>query len=460
MNNIHIKNFAGRHLHFVGIGGISMSGLAEILHSKGYSISGSDLQDSPITQGLKTQGIRVFTGHSGANVSGVDLVIYTAAVKDDNPELIEAHRVGIPALDRATLLGQIMETFSYPIGVAGTHGKTTTTSMLSIILDYAQLDPTILVGGQVDALGGNVRIGQSSYFLTEACEYVGSFLKFRPLMSIILNIDIDHLDYFKDIDHIYSTFLEYARLVPKEGTIIGCYDDPRVRQLLDELDCHTISYGLKSGSKWLAHDIVFDKMGCPSFKVTDQGKFIGTFSLRLPGDHNVLNALAAIAAASTIGVSVATIKEAILGFRGTNRRFEEKGYTGKGAMVIDDYAHHPTEIRATVKAMSNFNKKLWCVFQPHTYTRTKILFKDFTEAFDGVDHLIIADIFPAREKDPGNIHSRDLAKALSDKGIDCIYMSDFGKTAAYLETKAKADDLIITMGAGDIYKVGEMLVKN
>lgn len=459
MKHIHIRDFSGGHIHFIGIGGISMSGLAQILHSRGYKVSGSDLVQSPITQKLSSMGIKVFTDHRADNIKSADLIAYTAAVKDDNPELVEAKRLGLPSLDRASLLGQIMETFSYPIGVAGTHGKTTTTSMLAMILYYARLDPTILVGGEVDAIGGNVRIGQSSYFLTEACEYVGSFLKFRPLLSIILNIDLDHLDYFRDIDHIYSTFLDYARLIPKEGSMIGCYDDPRVRRLLTELDCNTISYGLEAGADWQAYDISYDDLDHPSFKLSYRGRYLDTFSIRLAGKHNILNSLAAIIAASTIGIDKATIKKALEDFKGTHRRFEEKGYTSQGALLIDDYAHHPTEIKATVKAAKNLGKRLFCIFQPHTYTRTKILFDDFVEVLSGVERLIIADIYAAREKDPGDIHSKDLAEALTKKGVDCLHISDFEKIAEYIRAKVKKDDIVITMGAGDIYKVGDMLIK-
>jgi UDP-N-acetylmuramate--alanine ligase len=461
MDNIHIRDYKGKHVHFIGIGGISMSGLAEILHEKGYRISGSDLQPSPITESLMHKGMTIYKGHSADNIQGAELVVYTAAVKDDNPELVEAKKRNIPAMDRATLLGQIMDTYQTAIGVSGTHGKTTTTSMLALVMHESDLDPTILVGGQLDEIGGNVRTGNSDFFITEACEYVDSFLKFRPNIALILNIESDHLDYFKDIDHIYSSFVKYARLVPTSGYVIGCGDDPLVSKLLAEVDCNTISYGIDRPADWTAREITYDNTGCASFIVMKDGHSFGRFELKVPGRHNVYNALATIAASHIMGIPADKIKNSLLKYHGTHRRFERKGTTENKAVLIDDYAHHPTEIKTTINAALNYpHNKLWCIFQPHTYTRTKMLFNDFIEAFEGVDQLIITDIYAAREKDTGEIHSRMLADAIAQKGHNCIYISSFEEIIEYVKNHSQPEDLIITMGAGSIYKVGEALLGN
>lgn len=456
----HIRDFAGRHVHFIGIGGISMSGLAEILLSKGYKVSGSDLKLSGLTSRLQSKGAQVYQGHNAENIKGADLVVYTAAVKDDNPELMEAKKQNIPCMDRASLLGQIMETFDFAIGVAGSHGKTTATSMLSIIMNHAELDPTILVGGEVDEIGGNVRTGESRYFVTEACEYMDSFLKFYPYMAIILNIDKDHLDYFNDINQIYESFLKFARIVPKTGYVIGCADDPLVSRLLNQVDCNTISYGIDHDADWTAVDISYNSQYHSSFTVVNKGKNMGRFALRVPGKHNIYNALACIAACHTMGIPESKMQEALLKYGGTHRRFELKGKTSNQAVVIDDYAHHPTEIKATLKAAMHYpHNRLWCIFQPHTYTRTKKLFNEFTEAFDGVDFLILADIYAAREKDTGDISSQMLAEAISEKGLNCTYMPEFNEIADYVRENSQPGDLIITMGAGNVYEIGDALLK-
>ena len=460
MDKVHIRDFAGRHVHFIGIGGISMSGLAEILLEKGYKVSGSDLQQSRLTKRLEDNGAIIYQGHNARNIEGADLVVYTAAVKNDNPELMAAADKNIPCMDRATLLGQIMETFQFAIGVSGTHGKTTTTSMLSIVMKHAGLDPTILVGGELDEIGGNVRTGQSEYFITEACEYMDSFLKFHPYMAVILNIDSDHLDYFKDLDQIYSSFKKYAGLVPESGYVIGCGDDPLVSRLMKEVNCHTVSYGINQPADWMAKDITFDNSGCASFRAVNGTRDLGIFSLKIPGRHNVYNALATIAACGIMGIPAETIRESIQKYGGTHRRFEVKGKTSNQATVVDDYAHHPTEIKATINAALNYpHNRIWCVYQPHTYTRTKKLFNEFTQAFNGVDFLIMADIYAAREKNPGDISSGMLADSISENGLKCLYMPEFDKIEEYIRQHSEPGDLIITMGAGDIYKVGDALLK-
>lgn len=460
MENIHIKNFIGKHVHFIGIGGISMSGIAEILLNKGYNVSGSDIRNSAIIERLRTKGANIYIGHRPSNINGANLVVYTAAINEENPELLEAHKNSIPTMDRATLLGQLMETYPFAIGVSGTHGKTTTTSMLSIIMEHADLDPTILVGGEVDEIGGNVRTGTSDYFLTEACEYVESFLKFHPYIALILNIDEDHLDYFKNLDHIYSAFLKYARLVPPDGYVVGCIDDPLVEKLMKEAGRQTVSFGIEKNADLIAHSISFDDKGCPTFIPSYMGKDEEPIHLNVPGKHNIYNALGAYATAKILGVDGKIIKEALSLYHGTHRRFEIKG-TVDNITVIDDYAHHPNEIRATLNILNNFShNRIWCIFQPHTYTRTKKLFNRFIDAFHGVDKLIVTDIYAAREKNPGDIHAKDIVSAINENGQDALYISDFKDIVSYLAENVKSGDIIITMGAGNVYEVGESFLKS
>lgn len=459
MGTHHIRNFTGRHIHFIGIGGISMSGLAEILLERGYRVSGSDLKPSALTARLENKGATIYQGHGAQNIQGADLIVYTAAVKHDNPELMEAGKQNIPYMDRATLLGQIMDTFRFSIGVAGSHGKTTTTSMLSIMMNHAGLDPTILVGGELDEIGGNVQTGQGDYFITEACEYMDSFLKFHPDLAIILNIDRDHLDYFKDMGQIYNSFVDYANLIPQSGFLIGCEDDDLTARLMKEVTCQAISFGIDRPADWMAREISYDKQGHASFFVWHNGRSLGQFTLKIPGKHNIYNALASIAACDIMCISSDKMQEALLHYGGTHRRFELKGVTYNQTTIVDDYAHHPTEIKATITAALNYpHHRLWCIFQPHTYTRTKMLFQEFTQAFHGVDFLILTDIYAAREKNTGEIHSSMLAEAISQKGQNCIYLSDFKEIADYIRIHSLPGDLIITMGAGNIYEVGDALL--
>ncbi|NLI61142.1 MAG: UDP-N-acetylmuramate--L-alanine ligase [Clostridiales bacterium] len=461
MTQIEIKNIKNGRVHFIGIGGISMSGLAEFLLNKGYTVTGSDLMDSYIIKDLKSKGIEIEIGHKASNVIGADLVVYTSAIitSGENPEISEAKKRNIPLMNRAVLMGQIMKGFPNAIAIAGTHGKTTATSMLSLIMTQAKLDPTIFVGGKLDEIGGNVRIGKSPYFLVEACEFSGSFLEMNPYIGVILNIDNDHLDYFKDMDEIYDTFLSFAKLVPNRGYIIGCVDDPQVKKLLDEVDRRTVSFSVEGEGDWVAYDISYDSMGCPSFRATYKGQDMGRFTLNVPGKHNIYNAMAAIAAAWASGVSQRTIRHGIASYQGTQRRFEMKGVV-EGITVIDDYGHHPTEIKATLGAAKNYpHKKLWCVFQPYTFSRTKLLFHDFVNSFDDAHEIIITDIMGGREQDPGDIHALDLVEAIKTKGKSCTYLPTFDDVVDYLSVKAQRDDLIITTGCGNVYLAAEMLVQ-
>lgn len=461
MKQIDIKDIKGGRVHFVGIGGISMSGLAEFLLQRGYTVTGSDVMDSYITRDLENKGIKINIGHDGSKVIGADLVVYTSAIvtSGENPEILEAEKRNIPLMNRAVLMGQIMKDFPNAIGVAGTHGKTTATSMLSHIMVDAQLDPTIFVGGKLDAIGGNVRIGNSPHFLVEACEFSGSFLEMSPYIAVILNIDNDHLDYFKDMEEIYHTFMEFTSLVPSRGFVIGCYDDPMVKRLLDEIDNRTISFGIESKADWVARDINYNSNDHTSFRAVYKGQDMGRFILNVPGKHNVYNALAAIATAWASGISLETIKHGLASYTGTHRRFEIKGVV-EGVTVIDDYGHHPTEIKATLEAAQSYpHKKLWCVFQPYTFSRTKLLFDDFVDSFHGADEVIITDIMGGREKDTGLIHALDLVKAIKATGQPCRYLPTFDDVVDFLAVNTRSGDVVLTTGCGNVYLAAEMLIQ-
>ncbi len=450
-----------RNIHCIGIGGIGLSAIAEILLSRGYHVSGSDMKESDMTDKLAKQGARIFIGHKAENVENADLLVYSAAVGKDNPELVRARERNIPIMTRAQMLGLLMEEYENSIAISGTHGKTTTTSMVSLILDRAKLSPTILVGGNLSEIDGNVQVGESQYFVTEACEYMDSFLSLKPKMEIILNIDSDHLDYFKDIEHIVSSFDRFAHLVPAGGTIIAYDANPFVNRIVKDMD-NAVTFGLNENCDYFAKDIRFDGNGMPSFEVWHGGKSLARIQLQIPGEHNILNALAAFACGHTLGVDETTIKETLEAYHGTQRRFDIVGTTAKGVKIVDDYAHHPTEIKATLAASQNVpHNRLWCIFQPHTYTRTLALFDDFAEAFNKTDKLILAEIYAAREKNIYKISSEQLAEKIKEThpAKEVLFMKDFEEIAAYVSENAESGDMVITMGAGDIYKVGEMLLE-
>ena len=447
------------HVHFIGIGGISMSGLSEILLDRHFTVSGSDQKASPLTEMLESKGVRVFYGQRASNIpEDTDLVVYTAAIHPDNPEYKAAVSRELPMLTRAELLGEIMRNYSVPVAVAGTHGKTTTTSMLSQILLEGGLDPTISVGGILPSIGGNIRVGRSGYFVTEACEYTNSFLSFFPKIGIILNMDADHLDFFKDIDDIRHSFRLFAELLPEDGALIISADTPEYETVTRELPCRVVTFSLSSPATYQAADIVFDKYGHPSFTVLEDGKKLGSFYLKVPGIHNISNALAAIAAGRILSVPCDVIIKGLAAFTGTDRRFQYKGEIG-GVTVVDDYAHHPTEIQATLNAARNLpHKRLWCVFQPHTYTRTKALLPEFAQALTLADHVVLADIYAAREKNTIGISSEDLRDEILAKGTPCEYYETFDEIETCLLKGCEPGDLLITMGAGDIYQIGEHLL--
>ncbi len=448
------------HIYFIGIGGISMSGLAEILLSEGFRVSGSDRAPSSLTGRLEELGAAVYYGQREENLtSDIDVVVYTSAIKPDNPEMAAADRLQIPLLTRAQLLGQMMQNYKLPIAVSGTHGKTTTTSMISQILLENNSDPTLSIGGIYKPIGGNIRVGSSDLFVTEACEYTNSFLSFNPRISIILNIEEDHLDFFKDIEDIRRSFHAFARLLPAGGTLIINGDIARCRELTDDLTCKVITYGSSPDFDYWPKDITYDASGCPSFHLMRAGGKEEVFSLKVPGEHNVYNAMAAIALADLLGIPDAVTAEALLHYGGTDRRFEYKGKVN-GFTVIDDYAHHPTEIRATLLAAENYpHRKTWCVFQPHTYTRTKAFLNDFARALSLADEIVLADIYAAREKDTLGISSQTLQQEIENLGHRCYYFPSFEEIENFLMKNCTKDDLLITMGAGDVVKIGENLLR-
>lgn len=456
--SFNITKDKNKKVHFIGIGGVSMSGLAEILLEAGYRVTGSDLKSSTATDTLLNLGAEVFIGHEEKNLAGADLVVYTAAVSSDNPELLGAKKLGIPTMDRAEFLGDLMKGYKYNIAVAGTHGKTTTTSMLSHIALKANLDPTILVGGQLDIIHGNVRTGKSQYLITEACEYKASFLQFVPHVGIITNIDADHLDFYKDIEDIQNTFMKFSALIPVNGYLVCCAEDEHMDKVIAAAKCTIITYGIKKGD-FTARNIEFNEKGSATFSVYFRGDHFLDVILNVPGMHNVLNALACIGTSFVLDLSKDCIFEGLKEFGGTHRRFELKGNKG-GVTVIDDYAHHPTEIKATLSAAKNYpHKRIFCVFQPHTFSRTLSLFEDFSKAFEGVDDLILADIYAAREKDTGVVSSAQLADKISEKGLKCRNLHSFDEIVSYLEANLKEGDVLFTVGAGDVYKVGEMYLE-
>lgn len=447
-------------VHFIGIGGISMSGLAEILLDEGFAVSGSDAHSSELTERLEMKGADIFIGQKAENITPeIQVVVYTAAIHPDNPEFRAAELMGIPMLTRAQLMGQIMKNYQYAVGIAGTHGKTTTTSMVTEILLAADQDPTVSVGGILNSIGGNIRVGGSRLFVAEACEYTNSFLSFFPNMEIILNIEEDHLDFFRDIDEIRRSFRQFAALVPESGTVVISSDIHNWQEIVRGLPCRVITFGKSADAGYQAANIVYDEYARPRFDLLVDGIKTERIQLGVPGEHNVYNALAAAAMCQALNIDMPYIQKGLAGFTGTNRRFEKKGEFN-GVTVIDDYAHHPHEISATLSAAANYpHRKLWCVFQPHTYTRTKAFLDQFAEALSAADEVILADIYPARETDTLGVSSGDIARRIEALGVKAHYLGGFEEIEKFILKNCINGDLLITMGAGDIVKVGENLLK-
>ena len=438
-----------------------MSGLAEILLEEHFTISGSDARVSDLTRHLEHMGVTVYYGQAASNIKeGVDLVVYTAAIREDNPEFLRARELNIPMMSRAELLGQIMDNYENSIAIAGTHGKTTTTSMISQILLAAKADPTITVGGILKALDGNLRVGKSNIFVSEACEYTNSFLHFYPKYSIVLNVEAEHLDFFKDIQDIRHSFHQFLSNTKKDGAILLNGEIDNYKELTEGLPTEVITFGLTDSCDYHPADITFNEKACASFTAMHHDTPVMKVSLNVPGMHNVSNALAAIALALDLKIPVEAIVAGLSAFGGADRRFQYKG-TVDGVTVIDDYAHHPTEIRATLTAAKNYpHKRLVLVFQPHTYSRTKAFLNDFADVLSLADVVVLADIYAAREKNTYGISSKDLLEVLEKKGTDCHYFPSFEEIEKFLLKNCMNGDLLITMGAGDIVNVGEHLLGN
>ena len=452
-DNIHDYLTPGHRAHLVGIGGVSMSPLAEVLRKTGVEISGSDMNDSATVERLRSLGISVAIGHRAENVRGADLIIRTAAVHDDNPEIAEAHALGIPVFERAQAWGSIMRGYKNALCISGTHGKTTTTSMCTHIIMAAQMDPTVMIGGTLPLLGSGYRVGHGDTIILESCEYCNSFLSFFPTVAVILNIEADHLDFFKDLDDVEHSFRAFADRVPENGLIVANRDDANTMHTLEGETRPVLTFGLEEGDVHAAN--LTWNHGLPTFDIIYRGEVFTRVDLHVPGEHNVKNALAAAAAAIALAVSPKAVSEGLNAFRGAGRRFEHKG-TFHGAEVYDDYAHHPGELQALLTAAQALGyERILCAFQPHTYTRTKALFDDFVKVLRQPDITLLAEIYAARETNELGISSRDLA----DQIPGSIYCPTLADVTAKLKELARPGDLILTVGAGDIYTAGEALLQ-
>lgn len=446
-------------IHMIGIGGSSMSGIAEIVLNMGYKVSGSDMSLSETTKRLEESGIKIFEGHHSENVESAGLVVYTAAISKENPELIRAHELGIPTLERSEFLGEITKLYSKTISVCGTHGKTTTSSMLSLVFNDAKKDPTVQVGANIKQLNNlNYRIGNSPYFILESCEYVRSFLQFHPQTVVLLNIEEDHLDYYKDLEDIKSAFRDFVLLVPHDGFVILNADDKNCVDVCKSLECNVVTFGIKNkNADFYADNIVANDDGCFSFDVHSK-KGIYRTNLKVLGYHNIYNSLSVIAAASCHEINEDLSISSLETYSGVSRRFDYVG-TYNDVRIYDDYAHHPTEIKATIaSALKIKHERLWIVFQPHTYTRTHSLFNEFATAFDGVDNLILIDIYAARETDTGLVSSKQLAEKINEHSNNCKYIPTLEEAKVYLQENLSSNDILLTVGAGTITKLGRMIL--
>ena len=449
------------HVHFIGIGGISMSGLAEILLEEGFQISGSDMKASAMTDKLASLGASIMIGQKASNITDdIDLVVYTAAIHPDNPEFCAVKEHGIPMLTRAQLLGQMMDNYKNPIAVSGTHGKTTTTSMLTHVLLAAKKDPTISVGGILDAIGGNIRVGKSDILVTEACEYTNSYHSFNPVISIILNVEEDHLDFFSGIEEIRESFRTFARKLPKHGLLVVNGDMDCTDFIQEGVAADIVTFGITGKNlTYSAANISYDEQGNGSYDLVENGQITDHINLHVNGIHNIMNSLSVIAVARHLGIDSEDIKKGLLSFTGTKRRFEYKGERN-GFTIIDDYAHHPTEIAATLNAKKKYpHNEVWTVFQPHTYTRTMAFLDEFAEALSISDHVIVTDIYAAREKDLGQVHAKDIVERMKKYDVDVTYISSFDDIEKFILKNLKNNDLLITMGAGNVVDIGENLLK-
>lgn len=448
------------HVHFIGIGGISMSGLAEILLSRKFPVSGSDSHESALTDQLAEQGAVIHYPQRTENITDdIDVVVYTAAIHPDNPEFRAAQEKNLPMLTRAQLLGEIMRNYKEAINVSGTHGKTTTTSMITEILLEAHKDPTVSVGGMLKDIGGNIRVGGQDTFVVEACEYTNSFLSFFPTIEVILNVEADHLDFFKDIDDIRHSFKLFAEKLPEDGLLVINKDIKHCEYFTQELKCRVVTFGHEKDADYTANFISYDKFAHPSYTLFYKGEELAKVELGVTGEHNIYNSLAAIAVARSLDIPMEVILRGLKRFTGTDRRFQKKGSVN-GFTIIDDYAHHPQEIAATIEAAKKYpHRKLWIAFQPHTYSRTAALMDDFAGALSQADEIVLADIYAAREKNTIGISSDDLRKHMLEQNTNVYYIPKFEDIEDFLLQHVEEGDVLITMGAGDIYKVGDDLLK-
>lgn len=448
------------HVYFIGIGGVSMSGLASILLAQGFKVSGSDAKESELTKKVASEGATVYYGQEVSHITGnEDLIVYTAAIREGNPEFTKMMECSVPHMTRAEFLGELMRNYKNPIAVSGTHGKTTTSSMISEVFLEADLDPTVSVGGVVNTIGSNMKVGGQEHFVFEACEYTNSYLSFYPRVSVILNIEEDHLDFFKDLNDIRSSFKKFANLLPKDGLLVINGEIDNIAEIVSDIKCPYVTYGFNSSFDYYATDIEYDRAGLPSF-ICHEKKTDASFAIKLgvPGVHNVSNALSVVAVSKNAGIANDTIVDALLKCTGSKRRFERKGEFN-GVTVIDDYAHHPTEIRAMLNAALKIeHNKIWAVFQPHTYTRTKAFLHEFAEVFTLVDKVILTDVYAAREKDEYGCNSKNLYEEMKKIGVDVTYISDFNEIVNYAKANCMKNDMLITIGAGDVVNIGESLI--
>ena len=453
-----------QRIHFVGIGGIGMSGIAEVLLNLGYKISGSDLKSSPVTQRLAGLGATIFEGHSSENVTGAEVVVVSSAITPDNPEVTEARNLHIPVIRRAEMLAELMR-LKYGVAIAGMHGKTTTTSMVAAVLAAGGLDPTVVVGGRVDAMGSNARLGRSQYLVAEADESDRSFLKLSPILAVVTNIDREHMDCYRDMRDVKRTFLDFMSRVPFYGTVVLCNDDPVLRRLMPQVQRRVMTYGTRRGSdfhiKLAACELnASEHHPLSRFQVNYRGKGLGEFTLRIPGTHNLLNATAAIAVGIGLDVSLEHIRTALDNFRGVDRRFQLRGTTA-GVSVIDDYGHHPTEIRATLAAARQCGyRRIHVIFQPHRYSRTQSLLDEFAKSFQDADSIFVLEIYGASEKPIEGITGESLARRIQELGgQEARYVESFAEAAEAVSTLADEGDMILTLGAGSVFQLGPMILE-
>lgn len=461
MFEFNIDEHKYKNIHFIGIGGISMSGIAHLLLDEGYNISGSDRKPTPIIETLVKYGAKVSYGQSKDNIKNPDLVVYTDAIAEDNEELIAAKKLDIPVVTRGVFLGKLMQNYKNSIAISGSHGKSTTTSMISKILINSTEDPTILLGGELDEIQGNVHVGSRDYLVTEACEYKGNIRYYFPSTVIVLNIDEDHLDYYKNLENIIETFKEYLRNQDKDSKTILNLNEANNKLILDAVQGELITYGQENDdATYKATNIVFDELGRPSFDLVMKDKSVEHFELSIIGRHNINNAMAAIIACYENGIDIETIRKNLKEYKGLRRRMEVVGKVNE-TVIMNDYGHHPSEIQVTLNALAEHKKaRLICIWQPHTYSRTKDLFDDFLECFDDADEVIVTDIYAAREPFDPTIHSKDVVDAMVKNGLNAKYLGTFEEARDYIYTDIEDDDIVITTGCGNPDELARMIVND